>query len=128
MPLTPTEQYRQKERDRNSSIAKNNQSSYGSMSQNQYQMNQVNKRPRDNSVGPPADNSMNQGRYNQPNSVSNGTLSMQPQNQNNTQKMKMIYKKQINSHRATSQTTAINGGAAAQREAQNLQTQRAGPN
>lgn len=39
--------------------------------------------------------------------------------------MKMLYKKQMNSHRATSQTTAINGAAA--RDAQNLQTHRNAP-
>ena len=36
--------------------------------------------------------------------------------------MKMLYKKQMNSHRATSQTTAINAGTA--RDASNIQTHR----
>ena len=46
----------------------------------------------------------------------------------NPQKVKMIYKKQINSHRATS-TSAVQVAAAAHRDAQNIQhTQRAGQN
>ena len=124
MPLTPTEQQRQKERERNGSNQKNQNGSGVSQyakGREIYDLQPnypVGKRPRDNSAGVQDVNSLNQQSRNYQNGVGGQNPPSQGNNQNQTQKMKMLYKKQINSHRATSQTTAINAGAS--RDAQNL--------
>lgn len=63
-------------------------------------------------------NNLNQQTRNYQNGMNTQNPPSQGNGQNQAQKMKMLYKKQINSHRATSQTTAITAGAA--RDAQNL--------
>jgi len=127
MPLTPTEQMRQKERERNSSNQKNQNTggAHHSKARDVYDMQQnyqMTKRPRDNSAGVQDINSQTRN-YQNGMAANNQASQGNVQNQNNAQKMKMLYKKQINSHRATSQTTAINPGSAA-RDGSNLQTQR----
>lgn len=128
MPLTPTEQQRQKERERNGSNQKNQNGagvSQYTKGREMYDIQPnypVGKRPRDNSAGVQDSNSLNQQNRNYQNGMAAQNPPPSGNNQSQAQKMKMLYKKQVHSHRATSQTTAMNAGPT--RDAQNLQTHR----